>query len=165
MNHLLDIGPLLNLYVMSQTDGIKVDAKYGTLSPFYRDGGRVIVLREVLDEIRDGRFKKPIEKWLLANGAEILEPQIPDEPDALRQLKRRYFPDMQESEAASGKNRADIAAYRYLETVKGDGQEYRLVAHDHGWLGYPKTMLEEFRNTSRQPNVSTQTTGPIHEQA
>ena len=45
MNYVLDIGPLLNLYLMSQTDGIKVDAKYGTLSPFYRDGGRVIVLR------------------------------------------------------------------------------------------------------------------------
>ena len=34
MNHVLDIGPLLNLYLMSQTDGIKVDAKYGTLSLF-----------------------------------------------------------------------------------------------------------------------------------
>ena len=45
MNHLLDIGPLLNLYLMSQADGVKVDPKYGTLSPFYRDGGRVIVLR------------------------------------------------------------------------------------------------------------------------
>ena len=58
MNHLLDIGPLINLYLISQTDGIKDDAKYGTLSPFYRDGGRVIVLREVLDEIRDERFDK-----------------------------------------------------------------------------------------------------------
>ena len=165
MNHLLDIGPLINLYLMSQTDDIKVDAKYGTLSPFYRDGGRVIVLREVLDEIRDERFDKPIEKWLLANGAEILDPHIPHEPDALRQLKKRYFPDMQEGEAASGKNRADIAAYRYLEMVKGDGQEYRLVAHDRGWLNYPKTMLEEFRNASCRYPRSTQTIGPIHEQA
>ena len=146
MNHLLDIGPLLNLYLMSQTDGIKDDAKYNTLSPFYRDGGRVIVLREVLDEIDDKRFDEPIEKWLRANGAEILERQIPKNSVALRQLKKRYFPDMQESLAASGKDRADFAAYRFLETVADDGQEYRLVAHDRGWLNYAKTMPEEFRN-------------------
>ncbi|MCY6381020.1 hypothetical protein [Hoeflea prorocentri] len=165
MNHVLDIGPLLNLYRMSQSDGIKIDPKYGTLSPFHRDGGRVIVLHEVLGEIEYEPYRNKIADWLKANGAEILEPQIPDEPDALRQLKKRYFPDMQESEAASCKNRADIAAYRFLETVKGDGQEYRLVAHDSGWLDYPKTMLEEFRNTGRRSPASTQTTGPIHEQA
>ena len=163
MNYVLDIGPLLNLYLISQKDSIKVDPKYGTLSPFYRDGGRILVLGDVLAEIRNEDAREAVEKWLKANGAEIVEGQIPDEPDALRQLKKRYFPQMQESQAASGKDRADFAAYRFLETVKGDGQEYRLVAHDRGWLDYPKTTPEEFRNTDRRPLCSANTTGPIDE--
>ena len=162
MNYILDVGPLLNLYFMTEVNGPKLEPKANILAPFRRDGGRIIVLEDVLSEI-DPRYEEPIRAWLLANGAEILEPQIPDEPDALRQLKKRYFPDMQESQVASGKDRADFAAYRFLETVKGDGQEYRLVAHDRGWLDYPKTTPEEFRNTDRRPLCSANTTGPIDE--